>query len=110
MDSDEGWDVENGITINRSSDEPIKLIKTAHILSCSSLRKKSNPALALNSGSLWLKHILINLQEVVLGTKICFLFLAIPLAIVARVYDFGSVSVSSPVYLVLDKFFFLPMT
>ena len=98
MDSGEGWDVENGISINGSSHEPIKLTKTAHNLSCSSLRKKSNPALALNSGSVWLKHILINLQEVVLGTKICILFLAIPLAIVAQTYDFGSVSVLFLVY------------
>ncbi|GAB4824524.1 Vacuolar cation/proton exchanger 3 [Ancistrocladus abbreviatus] len=36
-----------------------------------------------------LRKILVNLREVVLGTKLCILFLAIPLAILAEHYNFG---------------------
>lgn len=87
MDSSEAWNVENGI-VNDSSNEP-RLIKTAHSLSYSSLRKRSDPSLLSNTGSSLLRQFLINLQEVILGTKICLLFSAIPLAIVAQHYDFG---------------------
>ncbi|XP_057548995.1 vacuolar cation/proton exchanger 3-like [Amaranthus tricolor] len=88
MGSNEEWEVENGMFID-SSDEP-RLIKTAHNLSSSSLRKKSDRIMRLNiSPPLLLSRVLINLQEVILGTKICFLFVAIPLAIVAQYHSFG---------------------
>ncbi|CAO2840839.1 unnamed protein product [Amaranthus hypochondriacus] len=87
MGSNEAWEVENGIVID-SSDEP-RPIKTAHRISSSSLRKKSDRSLALNIRPLLLRRILINLQEVILGTKICILFVAIPFAIVAKYHNFG---------------------
>ncbi|CAO2825166.1 unnamed protein product [Amaranthus hypochondriacus] len=76
MGSNEEWEVENGIFI-ASSDEP-RLIK-----------KKSDRILKLNISPLLLSRVLINLQEVILGTKICFLFVSIPLAIVAKYHSFG---------------------
>lgn len=39
-----------------------------------------------------LRNILSNLQEVILGTKLTVLFLAIPLAIIANSYHYGRVS------------------
>ncbi|KAH9603853.1 hypothetical protein KSS87_005973 [Heliosperma pusillum] len=88
MGSNEVWNLENGIT-NGSSHEP-RLVKTAHSLSSSSLRRKSELAIGLDDvRPLLLKRILINFQEVILGTKICPLFLAIPFAIVAQSYGFG---------------------
>ncbi|XP_074289924.1 vacuolar cation/proton exchanger 3-like [Silene latifolia] len=88
MGSNEVWNLENGIT-NGSSHEP-RLVKTAHSLSSSSLRRKSELAIGLEDvRPLLLKRILINFQEVILGTKICPLFLAIPFAIVAQSYGFG---------------------
>lgn len=87
MGSNEAWDVENGI-VNDSSNEA-RPIKTAHSLSSSLLRKKSDVVLGLNIRSLWLRKILRNFQEVILGTKICILFVAIPFAIVAKYHNFG---------------------
>lgn len=87
MGSNEAWDVENGIVIGASNES--RLIKTAHSLSSSSLRKNSDPALGFNIRFLLLRKILINLQEVIFGTKICILFLAIPFAIVAQCHNFG---------------------
>uniref|UniRef100_A0A803LXC7 Sodium/calcium exchanger membrane region domain-containing protein n=1 Tax=Chenopodium quinoa TaxID=63459 RepID=A0A803LXC7_CHEQI len=87
MDSNEAWDAENGI-ISDSSNEP-KIIRTAHSLSSSLLRKKSDVALGLNIKSLLVRRILKNLQDVILGTKICALFVAIPFAIVAKYHNFG---------------------
>lgn len=90
MGSNEAWEVENGIVID-SSDEP-RPIKTAHRISSSSLRKKSDRSLGLNIRPLLLRRILINLQEVILGTKISILFVTIPFAIVAKYHNFGRVS------------------
>ncbi|XP_021720679.1 vacuolar cation/proton exchanger 3-like isoform X2 [Chenopodium quinoa] len=87
MDSNEAWDAENGI-VSDSSNEP-KIIQTAHSLSSSLLRKKSDVALGLNIRSLLVRRILKNLQDVILGTKICALFVAIPFAIVAEYHNFG---------------------
>ncbi|KAH9609728.1 hypothetical protein KSS87_012718 [Heliosperma pusillum] len=89
MGSNEGWSIESGISNGGGSSSEPRLVKTVHSLSSSSLRKKSELGLVLNVRPLLLKRVLINLQEVVLGTKICPLFLAIPLAILARHYDFG---------------------
>lgn len=89
--SNEAWEVENGIVIE-SSDE-IRHLKAAHAISSSSLRKKSDLALGLNARSLFLRGILINLQKVMFGAKICILFVAVPFAIVSQYCDFGRVSI-----------------
>ncbi|KAL9228670.1 hypothetical protein vseg_004223 [Gypsophila vaccaria] len=87
MASNEVWNLENGIT-NGSSHEP-RLVKTAHSLSSSSLRKKSEVSLGSNIRPMLLGRILNNFQVVILETKICALFVAIPFAILAQFYDFG---------------------
>jgi len=73
----------------------LRLVKTAHNVSFSSLRKKSDPTLVSSTHSLFLRQVLSNVQEVILGTKICLLFLAIPVAIVAQDYNFGTVGIFS---------------
>jgi len=93
MDSEEDWNVENGIV--EDSCVELRPVKTAHNVSFSSLRKKSDPTLVSNTRSLLLRQVLSNVQEVILGTKICLLFLAIPVAILAQHYDFGTVSIFS---------------
>ncbi|KAK1307220.1 Vacuolar cation/proton exchanger 1a [Acorus calamus] len=64
--------------------------RSAHNISVTSLRKKSD--LALLSKVRWgcLGAVLANLQEVFLGTKLAVLFPAIPVAIVAQYRHFGS--------------------
>uniref|UniRef100_A0A1D1ZCJ2 Vacuolar cation/proton exchanger n=1 Tax=Anthurium amnicola TaxID=1678845 RepID=A0A1D1ZCJ2_9ARAE len=64
--------------------------RTAHNMSSSSLRKKSD--LSLVSKVPWglLRDVLANLQEVFLGTKLFILFPTVPLAVAARYYGFGS--------------------
>ncbi|XP_074295025.1 vacuolar cation/proton exchanger 3-like [Silene latifolia] len=84
-----GSNIESGITNGGGTSNESRLVKTAHSLSSASLRKKSELGLVLSVRPLLLKRLLINLQEVVLGTKISPLFLAIPLSILARHYDFG---------------------
>lgn len=66
--------------------------RTAHNMSSSSLHKKSDLTLVSKVHSIPLRNVLVNLQEVVLGTKLSILFPAIPLAIVAEGYGFGRVS------------------
>ncbi|KAL0912559.1 hypothetical protein M5K25_018540 [Dendrobium thyrsiflorum] len=63
--------------------------RTAHNMSSSSLRKKSD--LTLVSKVRWeiLRNFLANLQEIFLGTKLFVLFPAVPLAIVAQSFGFG---------------------
>jgi len=51
-----------------------------------------------------LRHLLTNLQEVILGTKLTVLFPAIPLAIAAECYGFGRVSIHFPIYQFLIGF------
>ncbi|KAG7560506.1 Sodium/calcium exchanger membrane region [Arabidopsis thaliana x Arabidopsis arenosa] len=63
--------------------------RTAHNMSSSSLRKKSDLRLIQKVPCKTLKNILSNLQEVILGTKLTLLFLAIPLAILANSYHYG---------------------
>ncbi|KAK3000047.1 hypothetical protein RJ639_023829, partial [Escallonia herrerae] len=63
--------------------------RTAHNMSSSSLRKKSDLTLVSKVRYTCVRMLLANLQEVLLGTKLCFLFPAIPLAIVARYCNFG---------------------
>lgn len=68
--------------------------RTAHNMSSSSLRKKSDltllSKLRLGFGS----AVLANLHEVILGTKLSVLFPAIPVAFLAYFYHFGNVRVT----------------
>lgn len=85
---------ENGnanVTAKGSSRE-LRHGRTAHNMSSSSLRKKSDLRLVQKVPCKTLKNILSNLQEVILGTKLTLLFLAIPLAILANSYNYGRVS------------------
>ncbi|KAG6629092.1 vacuolar cation/proton exchanger 3-like [Carya illinoinensis] len=63
--------------------------RSAHNVSSSILRKKSDPALVSKIRFKMLRQLLANLQEVVLGTKLAILFPAIPLAVVADFHNFG---------------------
>ncbi|KAG6432448.1 hypothetical protein SASPL_104024 [Salvia splendens] len=63
--------------------------RSAHNMSSSSLRKKSNRTLVSKIRVGCLRKFLANLQEVLLGTKLAILFLAIPFAIVAEYRNFG---------------------
>ncbi|XP_073150010.1 vacuolar cation/proton exchanger 3-like [Henckelia pumila] len=62
--------------------------RTAHNMSSSSLRKKSHLTLVNRVRIGFLRSFLANLQEVLLGTKLSVLFLAIPFAIVAHYCHF----------------------
>ncbi|XP_011047460.1 PREDICTED: vacuolar cation/proton exchanger 3-like isoform X2 [Populus euphratica] len=83
----EPWLLENG-NLKVSSKET-RHGKTAHNMSSSSLRKKSDLTLVSKVRCGMLRHLLTNLQEVILGTKLTVLFPAIPLAIAAECYGFG---------------------
>ncbi|KAJ0089170.1 hypothetical protein Patl1_31728 [Pistacia atlantica] len=63
--------------------------RTAHNMSSSSLRKKSDLTLVSKVPRNFLRKSLANLQEVFLGTKLSVLFPAIPVAIIAHCYGFG---------------------
>ncbi|KAJ0027359.1 hypothetical protein Pint_35242 [Pistacia integerrima] len=63
--------------------------RTAHNMSSSSLRKKSDLTLVSKVPCNFLRKSLANLQEVFLGTKLSVLFPAIPVTIIARCYGFG---------------------
>ncbi|KAL1819092.1 hypothetical protein ACET3Z_013961 [Daucus carota] len=82
----EPWLMENGnvkvLTRERHG-------RTAQNMSSSSLRKKSDMALVSRVPYSCLRMFLANVQEVVLGTKLAVLFIAIPLAIVAHYFNFG---------------------
>ncbi|KAK0585891.1 hypothetical protein LWI29_035868 [Acer saccharum] len=84
----EPWLLENG-NLKGLSREITRHGRTAHNMSSSSLRKKSD--LTLVSKVRWgcLRLLLTNIQEVILGTKLSVLFPAIPLAIVAHHFGFG---------------------
>ncbi|XP_059667983.1 vacuolar cation/proton exchanger 3 [Cornus florida] len=64
--------------------------RTAHNMSSSSLRKKSDLSLVSKVPCGLVRNVLANLQEVILGTKLSVLFPAIPLAILAQCYGFAS--------------------
>lgn len=83
----EPWIVENGNL--KGSSKEIRHGRTAHNMSSSSLRKKSDIKLVSKVPCGLLRQFLANLQEVILGTKLSVLFPAIPLAIVAQCYGFG---------------------
>lgn len=83
----EPW-LENGGNMKGASKE-LRHGRTAHNMSSSSLRKKSEIALLHKVRCGLLRQFLTNLQEVILNTKLWILFPAIPLAIVAEIYGFG---------------------
>ena len=67
--------------------------RTAHNMSSTSLRKKSDLTLIHKLRCGVLRDVLANFQEVILGTKLSVLFPAIPLAILADFYGYGRVSI-----------------
>ncbi|XP_058109078.1 vacuolar cation/proton exchanger 3-like isoform X2 [Magnolia sinica] len=73
----------------KGSSKEIKHGRTAHNMSSSSLRKKSDLALVSKVRCSPLRQVLTNLQEVLLGTKLSILFPAIPLSIIAHYCNFG---------------------
>jgi hypothetical protein len=66
--------------------------RTAHNMSSSSLRKKSDAALVRKVPVAPLRPLLANLQEVFLATKLAVLFPAVPLAIAAQCFRFDQVN------------------
>lgn len=88
VNRDESWLLENG-HIKLLSKETRHGHRTAHNMSASSLRKKSDIALVSKVPCISLRTFLANLQEVFLGTKLALLFLAIPFAIVGHYCHFG---------------------
>nr|CAB3464248.1 unnamed protein product [Digitaria exilis] len=66
--------------------------RTAHNLSSSSLRKKSDLALLRKVPCGPLRRLLDNLQQVLLATKLVLLFPAVILALAARFFRFGQAS------------------
>ncbi|KAL6967675.1 hypothetical protein U1Q18_033481 [Sarracenia purpurea var. burkii] len=94
MGSQVEWNLENGGDHESKESGKEKLIgRTAQSLSSSLVRRKSDPMLVSKVRFRILRDFLGNLQEVILGTKLCLLFPAIPLAILAQCYHFGRVSV-----------------
>lgn len=85
----EAWLLENGKGLLSKES---RHVRTAHNMSSSSLRKKSDLTLASKIRIGLLRSLLVNFQEVILGTKLSVLFPAIPLAFVAQHYGFGRVS------------------
>ncbi|XP_021753905.1 vacuolar cation/proton exchanger 3-like [Chenopodium quinoa] len=81
--------LENGASKGTATKEVVRPGRTAHNMSSSSLRRKSELQLINKVQCGLLKNILTNLQEVFLGTKLALLFPAIPLAIAAHHYNFG---------------------
>lgn len=91
----EAWFLENGIKclskeIRHSGGHTCTTGRTAHNMSSSSLRKKSDISLISKVPCGGVRKFLANLQEIFLGTKLSVLFIAIPIAIVAKYKNFGS--------------------
>ncbi|KAI3988899.1 hypothetical protein MKX01_016470 [Papaver californicum] len=98
----EPWNhVENGGAGNtiKGTSREFKHGRTAHNMSSSSLRKKSDISLIQKVKIGPLRRFLANIQEVILGTKLVILFPAIPLAIVAKYCHFGDVSTLSFIFI-----------
>ncbi|GAA0183189.1 transporter [Lithospermum erythrorhizon] len=82
--------LENGILKTLCSDHrKFKHGRSAHNLSTSSLRMKSENTLVSQVQYGFLRGFLANVQEVILGTKLSLLFITIPLAIMAQILNFG---------------------
>ena len=77
--------------------------RTAHNMSSSSLRKKSDLALLRKVPCATLRRLLDNFQEVLLATKLALLFPAVLLALAARIFQFGQATPPPPT--VIASFF-----
>ncbi|CAL9002798.1 unnamed protein product [Prunus brigantina] len=77
--------LENGT----SSEDEVHHGRTPRQLSASALRKKSDPTLPNSVQNGHLRELLVNLQVVLLGTKLSVLLPTIPLSIFAVYYGFG---------------------
>lgn len=89
MDSNvviEPWTLEDGLL---DGSNKVKPSGTENNSSSLCLRKKSNSDLLSNIKISSLRRFLMNLQEVVFGTKLCILFPAVVLAILAKQFHFG---------------------
>ena len=102
MASIEPWLMENG-NIKGISKEITRHGRTAHNMSSSSLREKSDMSLVSKVPIGLVRRVLANLREVILGTKLSILFPAIKLAIIAQSYGFGRVNFFFPIRVVLIK-------
>ncbi|RDX75935.1 Vacuolar cation/proton exchanger 3, partial [Mucuna pruriens] len=80
--------MENGGNLKGLSRE-MRHGRTAHNMSSSSLRKKSDLTIVSKVRFEPLRNVLANIQEVIFGTKLSILFPTIPLAIVAQCYGFA---------------------
>ncbi|KAF7121206.1 hypothetical protein RHSIM_Rhsim13G0069600 [Rhododendron simsii] len=93
MGSLEHLDLENGDLLKKKGtmgkEENLVVGRTAQNISASLVRKKSDPILVSKVRFQMVRVFLANIQEVILGTKLCLLFPAIPLAILAECYEFG---------------------
>ncbi|XP_022866034.1 vacuolar cation/proton exchanger 3-like isoform X2 [Olea europaea var. sylvestris] len=91
MASTEPWLLENGnlrcLTMEMKQGHGHS--RTAHNRSSSSLRRKSDLTLVSKVRKVFLRKFLVNLQEVLLGSKLSILFLAIPFAVAAECTKFG---------------------
>ena len=76
--------------------------RTAHNMSSSSLRKKSDLALLRKVPCATLRRLLDNFQEVLLATKLALLFPAVLLALAARIFQVGQ---ATPPPTVIASFF-----
>ncbi|XP_027334097.1 vacuolar cation/proton exchanger 3-like isoform X2 [Abrus precatorius] len=87
----EAWLLENGNNnVNHKGlSKEMRHGRTAHNMSSSSMRKKSDLTIVTKLRSGLLRNILVNIQEVILGTKLSVLFPAIPLAVVAQCFGFA---------------------
>ncbi|KAL7095369.1 hypothetical protein ACP275_10G019700 [Erythranthe tilingii] len=85
----EAWLLENG-NIKVLSKEMKNGGRRSHNMSASSLRKKSDLSLVSRIRVGFLRFFLANLQEVLLGTKLSVLFVAIPFAIFAKCRNYES--------------------
>lgn len=95
MGSLEHLDLENGDLLKKGTmgkEENLVVGRTAQNISASLVRKKSDPMLLSKVRFQTVRVFLANIQEVIIGTKLCLLFPAIPLAILAECYEFGRVS------------------
>lgn len=91
MDFEQGTSIlQNGVVKGS-----LRHARTAHNMSSSSLRKKSDLTLVSKVRLGCLRQLLVNLQEVVFGTRIWILFPAVPLAVLADSFGFARVSAVS---------------
>jgi Ca2+:H+ antiporter len=88
------WLLENGNPKVLTKESRHGRSRNAHNLSTSSLRKKSEYTLLSKVQRASFQNVLLNIQEVILGTKLSILFLAIPAAILAHYFGLGRVSSS----------------